>query len=150
MNRHEDPATIAELERYGITQGDLLSKWIDPNRSAAALQQKYQQVLIGAAARRAGVTASKNTLEQLAARGVTEDQAAQGFGTVADITHDLHQLGQVYGEDYNQRDAEAEVFNNSAEAARKRKKISSSETSAFSGSSGTNQQSLTRPTAGSY
>lgn len=150
MNRHEDPATIAELNRLGITQGDLLSKWLDPGRSAAALQQKYQQVLIGAAARRAGVKATDDTIKMLAAQGITEQQAASGFGTVADITHPLHELGNIYGEHYNQGDAEAEVFQNSAEAARKRKKISGAETAAFSGSSGANQQSLGRPTAGSY
>ena len=114
------------------------------------LAKKYQSILIGAAAQRAGVTTGVGYADQLAEQGVSEQQAAAGFGTVGEITHPLKELGAIYGEDYTQADAQAEVFQNSADAARKRKKLSGEESAAFSGSSGTNQSSLGRSTGGSY
>ena len=150
LKNREDPAVIAELQRRGLSQGDIIAGFLDPTKALPLLQKKYQSTLIGAAAQRAGVSSSTDFSNHLAEIGVTEQQAASGFGTVAEITTPLKELADVYGEEYSQADAQAEVFDNSADAARKRKKLSGQEESAFSGSSGTNQQSLTRNSAGSY
>jgi len=150
LKNREDPAVTAELRRRGLSEGDITAYFLDPDRAMPILQKQYQSTLIGAAARRAGTTTDTEYADKLAGMGITEQQAAAGFGTVADITHPLKELGDVYGEDYNKDDAQAEVFENSAAAARKRKKISGQETAAFSGSSGTSQQSLGRSSAGSY
>jgi len=45
-------------------------------------------------------------------------------------------LGAIYGDEYSQKTAEDELLGGSAEAARKRKKLSDQETGSFSGQSG--------------
>lgn len=149
MNR-DDPAINDQLRRLGMSQGDILARWIDPDKALPILQRKYQTILIGAAAERAGVTAKLNYADHLASLGITEQQAAQGYGTVAEISGSLEKLGDIYGEKYSQRDAEKEVFENSADALKKRLDLTSQERAAFSGSSGTGQHSLDKQSAGSY
>lgn len=150
LKNREDPAIIQELQRRGLDQGDIVAYFLDPTKSAALIQKKYQSTLIGAAADRAGVSSSVDYADQLAGRGITEQQAAAGFGTVADITHPLTELGDIYGEKYGQGDAQSEVFDNNSAASKKRKRLVGQESAAFSGSSGTSQQSLGRSSAGSY
>lgn len=147
MNRH-DAAITDQLASMGLSKGDLLAYYLDPKRAMPILQTKYQTTLIGAAARRAGATTSNDYAQQLAELGVTEGQAIQGYGQVAEITPALKQLGDVYGQDYTQSDAEAEIFQGGSGA--KRRRLSGAEQGSFSGSSGTSQSSLGRSSSGSY
>lgn len=147
MNRH-DSAIADQLTSMGLSKGDLLAYYLDPKRALPILQTKYQTTLIGAAARRAGVTADNEYAQHLAELGVSEDQAVQGYGQVAQITPDLQSLGDIYGEDYQQSDAEKEIFEGGSGATRRR--LSSRERGSFSGSSGTGQSSLGKPSTGSY
>ena len=101
------------------------------------------------AARRAGYDVNNNdTYRRLAAQGVTEQQASQGYGLIAGALVDANTLGHVYGEDYTASDMEAELFDNNATAARKRKRLASAERAAFGGSSGSS--GINRSTSGSY
>jgi len=81
-------------DTYGLTEGDLMGWAIDPTKSLPAIQQKAEAFKIGGAALAAGYNAqSANkelTQEQanaLAAAGVTQQQAQQGFTN-------LGQMGQ--------------------------------------------------------
>lgn len=147
MNRNDNTIS-AQLASMGMSQGDLLAYYLDPSKAAPILTQKYQTALIGAAARKAGLTANNDYAAQLASQGVSESQAIQGYGTIADIAPKLNQLGDIYGVDYGQADAEAEVFG--AGTSDKRRKLSSAERGAFTGSSGTGQSSLGKSSTGSY
>lgn len=147
MNRH-DSAIQDQLASMGLSKGDLLAYYLDPKRALPLLQTKYQTTLIGAAARRAGAATSNDYAQQLAELGVSEGQAIQGYGQVAEITPALKQLGDIYGQDYTQSDAEAEIFQGGSGA--KRRSLSSQERGTFSGSSGTSQSSLGRSGSGSY
>jgi hypothetical protein len=144
----EDPQVVAQLKSMGMAQGDILAYIMDPERAAPVIQQQYKTTLLGAASRRAGYTADNKMLGQLAARGVTEDQASQGFGLVAQTMGDARTLAQVYGEDYTAADLESEVFDNNAGAAKKRKRLASQERAAFGGSAG--NAGISRSTSGSY
>lgn len=144
----EDPAIVAQLQSMGLSKGDLLAHMIDPDRAAPLIQREYKAALIGGAARRAGLTPDNGYLDHLAAQGVTEDQASQGYGLIAGSLADANMLAQVYGENYGQSDMEAEVFDNSATAGKKRKWLASQERAAFSGSAGVGK--LTQNTTGSY
>lgn len=67
------------------SDGDFLAAAIDPNRALGAIEQRLQAGLVSASAVRSGFGAL--TIEEglsLADRGVTRDQAAQGFGALAD------------------------------------------------------------------
>lgn len=148
MKRNGDDALKSELLSLGIDPGHLLARYLDPKRAEPLLQREYQTALIGAAARRAGATADNDYAAHLSDLGVTEGQAVQGYGQVADITPDLKRLGDLYGEDYTQSDAEKEIFEGGS--GDKRRRLSSQERGSFSGSSGTSQSSLGRSSSGSY
>lgn len=139
----EDPAVKAELARRGLTEGLVIAHALDPERAAPLIKRDLNSALIGAAAVRAGVTTGVAFADTLAARGISEREAAQGFGQVADISQSATKLGQVYGVDYSQDDAEAEVFDSNDEASAKRKRLSGQERSNFAGSTnyGVNKKS---------
>lgn len=147
--RRDDPDVLAELRRRGLGQGDIIAYYLDPKRAAPAITKRYQSTLIGAAARRAGLRTATNYATKLAELGITEQQAAQGYGTVGDMLPTLDALGDIYGEDYSQRDAESEVFESNADAAAKRKRLSSRERAEFGGSSGFGYTSQ-RDTSGAF
>lgn len=132
--RREDPAIADELARRGLTQGQLIAYALDPTRAQPLIQRDLTAVTIGAAAQNAGVRTSTTFAESLAERGVAEREAAQGFGQVAQIAQPGEKLGQVYGVDYTQGDAEQEIFNNSGEAQRKRLRLANAEKGNFGGS----------------
>lgn len=146
----EDPAVLKQLQSMGTTKGDLLAYMMDPNRAMPLIQQKYNSTLIGAAARRAGVTPDNEYVKHLAELGVTEQGAAQGYGQVAEELPGAQLLGSIYHEDITQEDLAKGVFESNAASGRKTKRLASQERAAFSGSSGVGQGSLRRSEAGSY
>ena len=148
LTNRADPAVRDQLAANGMSQGDLTAYFLDADRALPLLQQKYQGILIGAAARRSGLTTDQDYAEKLSTLGVTEQQAIQGYGTVSEILTPLTQLGDLYGQDYDQSDAEAEVFEGGS--GKKRKKLASQERAAFGGSSGTGGNSLGSNKAGTY
>jgi len=148
--KREDPAVKNQLYSMGFNDGDIMAFMMDPTRAQPLIQQKYQTTLIGAAARRAGVVGDNGYLTKLADMGVTEQQAAQGYGLIGENMSSLSTLAQIHGVDYSQGDFEAEVFESNGGAARKRKRLASQERAAFSGSSGVVKGSLSQNTAGQF
>lgn len=80
-----DPTTRAELQRsLGVTTGDLTAVWLNPNENLGHLQQNFQAGLIGAQSDLTGFgSLDEQTLQELAARGITTDQARSGFAQAA-------------------------------------------------------------------
>lgn len=148
LANREDPSIQAQLLSMGLSQGDLMAWLMDPSRAMPLLQRKYQTALIGAAGRRAGVVSTDPN--HLAEIGITEQQAIQGFGQIADELPTLTQLGHIYGDSFNESDAERAVFDQNAAAVKKRKSLSSQERAAFSGSSGVVSGSLAKNTNGTF
>jgi hypothetical protein len=146
----EDPAILAQLESMGMTKGDILAQLMDPTRALPLLQKKYQQTILGGAARRAGVVADNGYLGHLADMGISEQQAAQGYGMIGEGLATMQRTGSIYGEDFGQADFEGAVFDQNADATRKQKRLASRERAAFSGSSGVGRGSLTRESGGQY
>ena len=144
----EDPAIKEQLRAMGISDGDLIAYMMDPSRAAPLIQKTYQQALVGGAARSQGLDASGAA--RLVELGITEREALQGYGVIADVMPDATNLSAIYGDSLTQGDLEAEVFENSGEASRKRKRLASRERAAFSGQSGVGQGSLSRRDNGSY
>lgn len=150
LANREDPAIIAQLESMGMTKGDILAHIMDPERAMPLIQKKYQQTLLGGAARRAGVVAGNDYLGHLADMGISEQQAAQGYGIIGEGLADMQRMGSIYGEQFGQTDFEGAVFDQNADATRKQKRLASRERAAFTGSSGVGRGSLTRESGGSY
>lgn len=78
------PETMALFnEYYGVSAGDLVTYYLDPENTEAMLVQRYNAAQIGSAAARQRFGVSQAEAELLAQRGITEEQAAKGFGTAA-------------------------------------------------------------------
>jgi hypothetical protein len=135
---------------YGdsVTDGDILAYALNPEKALTDIKRKVTAAEIGGAAMQAGLNRGRTPEEraayaaraaELGAAGITKQQAQQGFQTVAEVAPRGGQLAEMYKQSpYTQQTAEAEVFGiaGSAEAAKQRKKLTSLETAAFSGSAG--------------
>ena len=136
-----NPEVLASLKSFypDITNGDILAYTLDPTKALTDIKRKVTAAEIGGAATQAGLGITGTRAGELTAAGITKAQAQQGFQTVAEVAPRGGQLAEIYKQSpYTQTTAEAEVFGlaGSAEAARQRKKLTSLETAAFSGSAG--------------
>jgi len=136
-----NPEVLASLKAFypDITNGDILAYTLDPTKALTDIKRKVTAAEIGGAATQAGLGLSGTRAAELGAAGITKQQAQQGFQTIAEVAPRGGQLAEIYKQNpYTQTTAEAEVFGlaGSADAARQRKKLTSLETAAFSGSAG--------------
>ena len=150
-----NPEVMQALKQFypDITNGEILAYTLDPTKALTDIKRKVTAAEIGGAAIGAGLNTTQTSAEGLAAYGVTKGQAQQGYGVIAEFLPTGEKLSQIYKESpYTQTQAEQEIFNlaNSAEAAKKRKRLSQLETASFGGSSGTGGGALSRDRAGNY
>jgi hypothetical protein len=150
-----NPEVMQALKRFypDITNGEILAYTLDPTKALTDIKRKVTAAEIGGAAIASGLNTSQTAAEGLAAYGITKGQAQQGYGAIAEFLPTGEKLSQIYQEPtYTQTQAEQEIFNlaNSAEAAKKRKKLSQLETASFGGSSGAGSGALSRDRAGNY
>ena len=136
-----NPEVTAALKQFypDITNADILAYTLDPKNAIENIKRKVTAAEIGGAALQAGLQTGMSRAEELAAAGITKQQAQQGFQTVAEVAPRGGQLAEIYKQSpYTQATAETEIFGlgGSAEAARQRKKLTSLETAAFGGSAG--------------
>lgn len=137
-----------------ITNGDILAYALDPDKALSNIKRKVTAAEIGGAALAQGLATGVSRAEELGRYGVTADQARQGYQAVASVLPRGSVLADIYAKQglggYNQATAEQEVFGlaGSAEAERKRRKLSELEQASFSGSSGIAQGALARDRAG--
>lgn len=146
----EDEGVMRQLQAMGLSKGDLMAYMMDPTRAMPLIQRQYEKALLGGAALNAGLNSpvADKTLDQLVAMGVTEQQARQGYGAIAEVEGEVPKISAAQGIDFSNADMEKEIFFNNGDAARKRKRLASQERASFSGSAGTGN--LTRNDAGSY
>jgi hypothetical protein len=146
-----DPAyTRALRDIYGIDEGMMTAFMLDPERALPLVERQAKAVEYGTAAVRQGLQATTMG-EQFAQRGPTTGYSAdQGFSAIAGILPTAQNLGQIYGQTYDQATAEQEVFGGLESARRKRQKLGEMETSTFSGQSGLSSGSLKTGTSGQF
>ena len=136
-----NPEIARTLKEFypGISNGDILAYALDPANAINAIKRKITAAEIGVAAKAEGLTSGLSRAEELAMSGITGEAARQGYRTVAELAPRGSQLAEIYKENpYTQTTAETEVFglSGATEAAKQRKKLTSLETAAFSGSAG--------------
>lgn len=104
--------------KYGIDDGALTAYWLDPNRAAPLLENQFTAAQISAQAKGTGFgNINRDQAELLAAEGVTDDTAKQGFGTLTGLGQVLTET--LAGEQSLTRDQQlAAVFGGDAEASR--------------------------------
>lgn len=138
---NSNPEVLQALKQFypDISNADILAYTLDPQNALTNIKRKVTAAEIGGAALAQGLQAQGGTAESLAGQGITKAQAQQGYTDIANILPRASQLSEIYNQGpYDQATAEAEVFNTTgaAQAAAKRKKLTSLETAAFSGQSG--------------
>ena len=146
----------ALTQYYGneISNGDILAYVLDPDKAIENIKRKVTAAEIGGAASIAGLGAGRSRAEELQRFGVTGEQARQGYNVISEFLPQARVLGERYAKqglgDYTQETAESEVFAipGSAEAGRKRRKLTELETAQFSGSTGVG--ALARERAGQF
>jgi hypothetical protein len=79
-----DPAVKEQMRNlYGVTEGQLAAYFLDPQRTAPLLTRQAQAANIAARGlEQGGIQLSGQFAEDLARRGITEQQARAGFGEV--------------------------------------------------------------------
>lgn len=146
----EDPFVKAQLNQMGLGTGDMVLHLLDPATASNIIQQKVSAAQINAEAARQGVTASQDYAMQLAGQGVTQAQAAQGFGNIAAqlpgsqaIASRFGAFGNVgqVGQELQSGQFGTQVGTESAAAVAARlKRQQEQEANIFSGSAGASQQ----------
>ena len=150
---NSNPEVAKALKEFypGISNGDILAYVLDPANAIEQIKRKVTAAEIGGAAIQSGLKTGMTRAEELAAAGITKQQAQQGFQTVAEVAPRGSQLAEIYGQSpYTQTTAEQEVFGlaGATEASKQRKKLTQLETAAFSGSAGSG--AIARDRAGAF
>ena len=125
-----------------ITPTDIVSYFLDPKETTTRLTTKIKASQIGAAAMRQGFVSNVLNSEDLAALGVTEEQAVLGYKNVAAVLPEAQKLASIENTTYSASDAEGAYLRNLESEQRKLRKLAERETARFAGSSGINQTSL--------
>lgn len=149
------PEILSNLEKYypGINKGNLLAYTLDPERALPEIQRQIQSAEIGAAAQVAGLPVGVARAEELARRGITQQQAQQGYQAISELTPGAKKLADIYGgEKYDQTAAEQEVFGleGAASARRKRQRLAGLERGQFSQQTGMSGTALERNRSGAF
>lgn len=150
-----NPEIAATLKQFypNISNGDILAYALDPANAINQIKRKVTAAEIGAAAGIYGLSATVGRAEQLAASGVNEAMAQQGFKTISQGQPRGGVLAQYYKQDpYTQETAEQEYFGltGAREAEMQRKKLTSLEKATFGGQTGVTSGALARDRAGAY
>lgn len=134
---------------YGISERDLTAYFLDTKRAEPILKKQAAAAAIGAAALRRGFAANALDLEGYATVGITADQAEQAYSQIAEGFQSMLGIAGRYGDTWNQKLAEQEVFTPGAassvsqeSAAEKGKRLRSQERAQFAGSQGSSVQGL--------
>ena len=79
-----DPEVKRQMRQlYGVTEGELVAYFLDPQRTAPLLTRQARAAQIAArGAEQAGIQLTGTLAEDLARRGITEQQAQQGFAEI--------------------------------------------------------------------
>lgn len=106
-----------ELNRvYGIDQNHLAAWALDEKRALPIIQRQAQAAMIGGAGSTRGYSLSQSQLEDLAAQGVTRDQAVSGFMNLNILSPLFSALPGMGEGDISQQTQLAAQFGSSAQA----------------------------------
>lgn len=137
---------------YGGTDAEAIAGILDPTRALPIVQRRLTASAIGGAAAGQGLQVGTTQAEALAAAGVTDSQAQQGYAQIATGLPTDQAIAQRFGDHIGQAEEEAATFGTAgaADALEKKKRLASSEASLFGGKAAADTSSLSRPAAGSY
>jgi hypothetical protein len=147
----QDPFLMQQAyNQYGLTQGDVIAHFLDPNNALPIVQQQMASTQIQAEAARQGLSANQANAATLAAQGVTQAQAQTGFANIGSQLANQQQLASTYGFNAGgiSNELTAAQFNanvngvTAAQAQQDITRLRAQEVNQFSGSSGASKGSL--------
>jgi hypothetical protein len=147
----QDPYMLqTAYQQYGLTQGDLVAHFLDPNTAVPILQQQFAGTQIAAEAARQNMALNQQNALSLAAQGVTQQQAQTGFTNIGSQLAQQQQIAASLGGNPANIGSEltAAQFNanvNGISAAQAQQELTRQRaglTSLYSGSSGAGKGSL--------
>jgi len=95
---NEDPYVTQQLEQtMGVDRGHQLLHILDSKFAAPLIAQQVAAARVGAEAARAGTNIDQQYAMQLAAQGVSQSQAQQGFQSIAQQLPGTQELASRYG-----------------------------------------------------
>jgi hypothetical protein len=146
------PAYKEALQKmYGLTNSELTAYFLDEDKALPILQKQAAAAAIGAEALKRGLRISDQS-ENYALGGVTQQQAAQAYGTIADQLPDYQQFAHSFGEQVSQEDFEQAMFGGGASGqetpSRKLERLASWNRARAKGASGGAASGLARSTSG--
>jgi len=135
---------------YGLTDEEMVSYVLDPERALETIEREYDRRLsqanVAGGARSQGVGLSELLRDEIAQTqfGSTFDMSSQTFKGVASESKAYERLGSLSREETSQADLIREAFSisGSAEAGEKKQKLASQERARFSGQSALSRTSL--------
>jgi len=79
-----DPATREQMKKlYNVDDSDLAAYFLNPAETMPILTRRAEAAKLAARAQEGGTQLTAMTAEELASRGITEQQAQEGFGSMA-------------------------------------------------------------------
>jgi len=157
VNMASDLATTSDpyllqtaSQQYGLSKGDLIAHFLDPNTALPIIQQQFAATQTSAEAARQNLALNQQNAMTLAAQGVTQQQAQAGFATIGSQLAQQQQLASMYGMGAEKMGNEltAAQFNSNiggvsaAQAQQDITRLRAQEVNQFSGSSGAAKGSL--------
>jgi hypothetical protein len=118
--------------RYGVDREGSFAAFIDPDRALPLLEKQAAAAAIGAGADYTGFgPIHTSTAERLAERGITEQQALQGFGDIAGLRILEHNLPGQVGQTVTAEDLVASEFENDWNATQLLERVKGARVSDF-------------------
>jgi len=146
-----DPFTLQQLQQnFGLTKGDMVGHLLDPATASSVIAQKVQASQIQGEAGRQNLALNQQNAATLAAAGVTQAQAAQGFTNIGSQIGQQQALASTYNMNAGNigNALTAATFNSNingvsaAQAQQDLTRLRAQEVNQFSGSSGASKGSL--------
>lgn len=132
------------LKQMGLSQGELIAYFLDEKKSMTILTKSAATARLGAEALEHGLAFDIGYAEGLAKAGISAEQAAQGYSSIADEMGTLSTLASLEGKRWTQREAERATFEGQTGATQKRRGLASQERGRFGGATGGARGGLAR------
>jgi hypothetical protein len=104
-------------QMYGLDEGHITAYFLDADRALPTIQKQAAAAAIGAEALKRGLQVSGKA-EDYALAGVSSQQAAQAYGTIAQQLPEYAQFAHSFGENVNQQTFEEALFTGGQEAGK--------------------------------
>lgn len=143
-----DAQNLAYFRQF-YSDGDMIAFALDPDRAAPLVGKAFEASRIGGAAATQGININQGVAEDLQGRGITGDQASQGFGMVATDQQSAKDLSAIYGgQALTTNDLINATFKSDADATQRKAKLASQERATFGASGGAASNALSSSSYG--